>query len=141
MKEDEGSGAHERFPTVTEANGRGRTRWGRKCWASTDTAVYLLPSSERPIHSMEAPPFVVINNYTLHTAQATSLTSHNLQLQWTTIETKKDNGVACVLERTIVDWWWRAFACRLESDGGVASFDVDGNNHLFPQPLHSGRCF
>jgi hypothetical protein len=23
-----------------------------------------------------------------------------------------------VLERTIVDWWWRDFACRLESDGG-----------------------
>lgn len=66
MKEDEGSGAHERFPMVTEANGRGRTRWGRKFWASTDTELYLLPSSERPIHSMEAPPFVVINNYTLH---------------------------------------------------------------------------
>ena len=36
--------------------------------------LYLLPSSERPIHSMEAPPFVVINNYTLHTGHFIDIT-------------------------------------------------------------------
>jgi hypothetical protein len=73
--EDEGSGAHERFPMVTGANGRGRARWGRKYWASSGLVVVAIYTdiwaTANPFNG-SARPFVVLvktMHYTVHTGR------------------------------------------------------------------------
>ncbi len=54
---------------------------------------------------------------------------------------EKDTTSSRVFQRTVV-WWRRARLRTRERGGGVASLDVDGNNHLFLSPSkHSGCCF